>query len=334
MGRPLNKKYFGNRNLGRNGEQINGGLSNSQNYGDDHIGGEGIASISWSTLGSFMGNAAVAPITVPSLPAPTIPGGVQATYTLQFEVESVTTGAGKANLAVGDTFGWASVGNLVAKVTDLSGANAVFSVTASGASRGDALALASVPQDSQTVSLTKIAGSGTAATFVVDVLFRVKESSVTITEPGSGYTGTETFTFTKPGTTTGTVPAGTIVLTTDSGAIGSSTNQENAILMTARLTGGTATTVDIIRQVSTRRYKVTDGTRTSIVKLKSSLASAAGEGSIRATDSAGGTYFVTKLTSRKATVTQGTGTQFANGQSVPWTFGTATLNYSVKIDNA
>lgn len=334
MGRPLNKKYFGNRNRGRNGQQINGGLSNNQNYGDDKIGGEGIASISWSTVGSFMGNAAVAPITVPSLPAPGIPGGVQATWTLAFEVESVTTGAGKANLAVGDTFGWASVSNLVAKVTSVSGTNAEFSVTTSGASRGDALAVGSLPQDSQTVSLTKIAGSGTAGTFIVDVFFRVKESSVTITEAGSGYTGSETFTFTKPGTTTGTVPAGTIVLTTDSGDIGSSTNQENAILMTARLSGGSAATVDIIRQVSTRQYKVTDGTRTGIVKLKSSVANTAGEGSIRATDSAGGTYFVTKLTSRKATVTRGTGTQFATGQSVPWTFGTATINYSVKIDNA
>ena len=110
MGRPLNKKYFGNRNIGTGGDQVSGNASNSQNYSDDRIGGEGIASISWSTLGQFMGNDDVQVLTeVPALPAPTLPGGVQATWSVLFEVESVTTGAGKTDLAVGDTFGIASV---------------------------------------------------------------------------------------------------------------------------------------------------------------------------------------------------------------------------------
>lgn len=336
MGRPLHKKYFGNRNIGTGGYQ-NGA-------GDDFIGGEGIASIDWSTLGSFMGNGAVQVLTaIPALPTPTLPGGVQATWTMQFEVESVTTGAGKTDLAVGDTFGYASVPNLVAKVTDLSGANAIFSVTTTGASRGDALALADIPKDTQTVNMTKIAGSGTAATFTVDILFRVKESTVTITEKGSGYVGTETFTFAKPVSTVGTVPAGTIVLTTDSGSklgtgdLNAADNQDNAIQISAYIPtangGSSAVAGDIVKQEGSRRYKVKTAQGTGVVKLVAT-APAAGEARITATDSAGGTYYVTKITAHKALVTRGTGTQFATGASVKWTFGSAVLNESIKISNA
>jgi hypothetical protein len=121
----------------------------------------------------------------------------------------------------------------------------------------------------------------------------------------------------------------------DSGVISTTGNQENAIVMTAFLTGGSATTVDIIRQVSTTRYKVTDGTRTGIVTLQSTLADAAGEGSIAATDSAGGQYFVTKLTARRATVTRagGSGWLYATNESAPWKFDTAAGIY-LQIANA
>ena len=335
MGRPLNKKYFGNRNVGTSGYE--------QGQGDDFIGGEGIASISWSTLGAFQGNSNVQVLTaIPALPTPSIPGGVQATWTMQFEVESVFTGAGKTNLAVGDTFGVASVPGMVAKVTDVSGANAVFSVTTTGASRGNALALADIPQDTIGITLTKIAGSGTANTFLCDILFRVKESTVTITEEGSGYIGTETFTFAKPGTTSGTVPAGTIVLTTDSGNrpgtgdLNANTNQENAILIYAKTTsGGTSKLGDIIKQQSSRRYKVKTADGTAVVKLVAA-APAYGQATITATDQGGATYYVTKLTAHKALLTStGSGSpQFANGASVKWTFGTAVANSSVTIANA
>ena len=55
---------------------------------------------------------------------------------------------------------------------------------------------------------------------------------------------------------------------------------------------------------------------------------------INATDSAGGTYWVTKITNRRCRVTRNSGTQFADGSTVNWTFGSAVLNTSVKIDNA
>jgi len=326
----LNQKYFGNRNIGTTGA------------GDDKIGGEGIASISWSTLGSFQGNGSVQVLTaLTALPAPSLPGGVQATYTAQFEVESVGTGSGKTNLAVGDTFGVASIPGMIAKVTSTSNPNAEFSVTTTGASRGNALALASIPQDTVGIILTKIAGPGTAATFLVDIAFQVKESTVIITEKGSGYGGGETFTFTKPVTTTGTVPAGTIVLTADTGAPGSSTNQENAIFCYAKISDAitNAEPADIIKQRSTKRFKVKTATGTAICELKSSALSSSastdtGKMTIGATDSAGGTYFVTKIGNHRCTVTRGTGTQFATNSSVAWTFGAAVANQSVTLANA
>jgi hypothetical protein len=121
----------------------------------------------------------------------------------------------------------------------------------------------------------------------------------------------------------------------DSGNISTTGNQENAILMTAFLTGGSALSVDIKKQVSTNRFKVTDGTLTGIVKLTGSLADAAGEGSVRLVDTDDGTYFATKITSRKAVITRGTGTQtaFVTGTSVKWNMTAATAD-SLLIDNA
>jgi hypothetical protein len=330
MGRPLNNRFFGNRNVGTTGTTDNG------------IGGEGIASISWSTLGAFQGNSNVAVLTFPALPAPTLPGGVQATWTAQYEVESVFTGSGKTNLAVGDTFGVASVPGMIAIVTDLSGANAVFSVTAAGGARGDALALASIPQDTVGITLTKIAGTGTAATFLCDITFRVKASTVTITEKGSGYTGAETFTFTKPGTTSGTVPAGTIVLTTSTGALNStnaSTNQQNAIIAYAYVTGNNLI-ADIKKQVSGRRYKVTTTEGTAICKLVTDgVANAVGEMTITATDANGNTYYVSKLTRHKATLVRlvddggDADWLYATGAVAPWDFAAAS-GLVVQIANA
>jgi len=93
-----------------------------------------------------------------------------------------------------------------------------------------------------------------------------------------------------------------------------------AITMTAFLTGGSAGTVNILKQVSSRRYKVTDGTRTGVVNLVSTSAPAAGEGSIMVVDSGSGEYFATKITARRVTLTRagGSGHVYATGSSAPW----------------
>jgi hypothetical protein len=62
----------------------------------------------------------------------------------------------------------------------------------------------------------------------------------------------------------------------------------------------------------------------------------AGEMTINATDSAGGTYWVTKLEHAATIVSGGTGTpgtQFADYSQVVWTLDTPTVNVSVQLDN-
>jgi hypothetical protein len=174
-------------------------------------------------------------------------------------------------------------------------------------------------------------GTGAAATVPFGV------SGIEITEKGSGYTSVSDAAITFSGGTASYTP----VLTTDSGAPGSSTNQENAIIAYAKTTsGGTSKPADIIKQRSTKRFKVKTADGTAICALvaptapATSITPAFGQMTIGATDSAGGTYYVTKIGARRCTLTQGTGTQFASDSSVPYTFGSAVANESVKIANA
>jgi hypothetical protein len=303
MGRPLNKKYFGNRNIG-----------SASVTTDDGIGGGFVSGVTITTAGSYLG-AAQPTVT---FSAPDGVGGVTATGTTVMEVLSAVATAGGSNYSVGDvltvtysgqtaTFTVATLsGNAVATVTPL--ARGTFTATTTGAK-----------------STTVAPAGGTGCTLTIT--YRVKD--ITITEQGSGYTDAADAAITFSGGT----GAADAVLGTDTGIIGTVGNQENSITMIGFLTGGSAVQVDIIRQVSTNRYKVTDGTRTGIVQLQPSLANAAGECSIVATDAAGDTYYVTKLTARRAQLTQGTGTVYTTGKSVPWTFGTATSTVC-KIANA
>ena len=120
-----------------------------------------------------------------------------------------------------------------------------------------------------------------------------------------------------------------------SGSVGSETDQGNSISMTAFLTGGSALRADIVKQVSSRRYRVTDGTRTGVVTLTSTLADAAGEGSVAVVDSAGGEYFATKITARRVTLTRagGSGQLYTTGGSAPWKL-VAPVGAYVQIANA
>jgi len=213
-------------------------------------------------------------------------------------------------------FGNRNIGSTSVTTDDGIGGQAVASIAVTGSFSGKTTA---TPY-AVTISAPNLP-NGVQATATI-TFSSATAGTVTITEGGSGYTSVPTATCTLGGGTGN--PTLTATLSVDTGAVGSATNEENAITMTAFLTGGSAVTVDIIKQVSTRRYKVTDGTRTGIVALTSTLADAAGEGSIQATDAAAGTYFVTKLTKNLATLTRGTGTVYAEGASVPWTFDTAT----------
>jgi hypothetical protein len=182
---------------------------------------------------------------------------------------------------------------------------------------------------SNPASFTGGSGTGAAATVTFGV------SGVVVTEKGSGYTSAVDA---APTFSSGSASADA-VLTVDTGDIGSSTYQENAIIVYANTDANGPKIGDIIKQVSTRQFRVktTGGIKTCLLKgsaLSGTPTSDVGRMTIVAKDSAGGTYYVTKISAHRCTVAQGTGTQFANNSSVPWTFGSAVLNTSVTISNA
>jgi hypothetical protein len=321
MGRALPKRFFGNVNTNDSGDN----KDTFNNASGEGIGGQGIDSINWSNLGLFRGNDAInEPLVGLDLPAPTLPGGVQATWTVIFEVASVSTGAGKAGLVVGATYTYADGGSPTITVANVSGTNATFTTTG-----GSGVTYGSLPTDTTGVNITKVSGSG-PSTFLTDINFKVK--SVTINDKGSGYIGTETFTVTTYSATTGAAPAGTIVLTTDDG-IPYDPEAFPAIIAYAYVTSANQI-ADINKQESTRQYKVTTAEGTRKCVLKAGTPNAVGEMSINATDSAGGTYWVTKMTHNLVTLTPNTGSQFVTDTRAQWVLDTPVNGVSVKLDNA
>ena len=155
-------------------------------------------------------------------------------------------------------------------------------------------------------------------------------TAVVITNPGSGYLSAPTVTIADSDGGAETTGTATAVLTASGAA------RQNSIKCEAQVGAGTeVTTGDIIKQVSTRRYKVQTGDGTAVCKLVASDALGANEMSIIATDSEGETYFVTKLTGHRATLTQrsgGEGSLFATGATASWSFAAASGNI-VQIAN-
>lgn len=307
MGRPIHKKYFGNRNIGTTATTDNG------------IGGQGVASV---TLGGTNSGYSAIP-TSTFATGPKFPGGVRATGTANVGILATAVAAAGTGYTVGDVLtvvglGLGTAATLtVATITGVDPTGPIGTVT-----------ITTAGIYSSVLDLTALAvtgGTGINATFDVSDLTVV---SITITNKGSGYTSAPVFTIS--GTATGTA-----VLTVDTGPNGSLTNQENAIQMIAFITGGSAVLVDIVKQVSSRRYKVTDGTLTGTAALKSSLASAAGECSIAVVDSAGGQYFATKVTAHRVTLTRagGSGWLYTTGQTAPWKL-IAPVGMYVQIANA
>ena len=213
---------------------------------------------------------------------------------------------------------------------DKIGGQGVASVTIGGVWSGFTQATSTV-----TFSAPQLPGGVTAAGTVT--ITTGAPVSVTITEKGSGYTSAPTVTIADSDVGAETSGTAVAVLTTDTGAPGSSTNQENALTPFAYVTGGTRKVADIIRQVGARRYKVRTADGVMTCSLKTSAASnAAGEMDLTATDSSGKTYYVKKLTGHKATLVRygSAGHEFATDTAVQWTFGAASSGVSVTIANA
>jgi hypothetical protein len=224
-------------------------------------------------------------------------------------------------------FGNRNIGSTSTTADDGIGGNGIASVTIGGSWAGFTQATSTV-----TFSAPQLPG-GVTATGTVTITSGAP-TLVTMTEKGSGYNALPTVTIADSDGGAETSGTATAVYEVDSGAVRSATNNENAIIPNAKTTsGGTSQYADIIRQVSSRRFKVKTADGTAICALKASAVTTVGEMSILANDSVNGTYFVTKITAHKVTVTQGTGTQFATGASVPWGFGAAVLNTTLQLSN-
>jgi hypothetical protein len=310
MGRPLNKKYFGNRNLGTTGT------------GDDGIGGSRVASVTIDTPGSYAG--AASPTVSFSAPDLAGVGAVTATGTVVMEALSAVATVNGNGYNVGDvltvSYGGQTATFTVATLTGGAGSGVA---TVTPLARGTFTAT-TVGDKATTVA----PAGGTFATLTIT--YRVK--SVTMTENGSGYSSVADA---APTFDSGAA-AGTSVLEADSGIQGELGNNENAIKCFAFVTGGSRKIGDIIKQVSTDRYKVETADGEMICQLVTDgVANAAGEMDITVVDTAGKTYYVSKITAHRATLVQygAAGHVFSTGESAAWSFDAAATGY-VQIANA
>lgn len=319
MGRPINKKYFGNRNIGSTGT--------GDNYG---IGGEGLAAYSLAVQKGVVAiNNTYKYFPALSIPAPNLPTGVQATATVVWEINTITLSNGGSGYALNQS--GVAIDQLLGSIhtdaqttpaitIDTDGTGAVTAATL-GTNRGEWTTIDGTGITTWGIQL------GAANTAQLTITFRLK--SITTAEKGSGYTAVPTLSWTRASSQTagGQTQTGTptVALTTDSGAIRSSTNQENAIIVSAYIpvaNGGSSAVIgDIVKQVGARRFKVITAQGTGKCKLVAA-APAAGEMTIIATDSKGSTYYVTKIQEKKVTLTQktdgGTGFDYTTGTVAKW----------------
>jgi hypothetical protein len=187
--------------------------------------------------------------------------------------------------------------------------------TDAGASRGEFIN--TPPTAALTYEVCSVAVPTGTTNGQAQVKFRVKR--IEVLTSGSGYTGTETFSWATAGRSASPFPAPpALVLTTDSGAPGSATNQENAIIIHANTSNGgtTAKVGDIIKQSNTRSYKVKTADGIKVCKLGITDTPAPRGAYIKATDNNGNTYFVTKLTAHKATLVRWT-----RNNTATWLYG-------------
>jgi len=161
---------------------------------------------------------------------------------------------------------------------------------------------------------------GTAASGTANVSGAGRITSLNLAVAGTGYTSTGSVTVTFSPATTGTAATVSIALTS---------SVQNAISGQAYLTtGSSAVAFDIQKQESSRRYLVRTSQGQGIVKLKAVPAASlvAGEMNIVATDANGSTYFVKKLTARRAVLVQSTASTsflFNTDQAAGWTLNSA-----------
>ena len=316
MGRPIKKRF------------INTGSSTNAS------GGESVAS-----LVAHGGNNYSAGTTI-AFPAPGQGGGSTATATITFVAPTAgLTGNGNiASVTLTSAGGGYLVRNIQANVTF--GFNKPANVVVDG--------------------FTQIAGnvfkfssgvtSGIYAGMVANVFFTTlhlgnptKVVSVNTTTGNITMSMANSAAITSPISFGDVGRLGNVVATMDPAVTTANTIQANAFISVA--SGGLGGRLSDITSVKgSRRYRVTNDQGTDTVRLiKSTECGAAntaggpptyGTMTISATDSTGGTYWVTKLDGRTATITpggSGPGTEFSANAQVIWSVNAAVVNTTVKL---
>lgn len=264
--------------------------------------GDSVLSYAFSNRGTY---TALPTVTVS---APSLAGGVTAAGTLSMRAVSATVAAAGTNYVQGD----------ILTVVGGTGSAATFTVATVGAggevltvtvaNQGNYTALATNPRTTTTNSV-----AGTDATLTVT--YEVRD--FVITNAGSGYVSAAdaALTFDPASTTASTA---TLLATTT-----------NVILAQAKVVGSsTVLPADISRQVGTNDYVMTTTDGTSRVALTTTDTPAPGGAYIVATDVNGSTYWVTKLTARRARLVRRTmsGSYIhATGATAAWSFAAPSL---------
>jgi hypothetical protein len=349
MGRPLNKKYFGNRNIGTNRPT------------DDMIGGQGVGSVSQPSggAGSFVVNQTYQNFPTLTASAPTIANGTTAVLSPVFEIETVTYASGGATgYANGLSTSISGMGG-GAVVNIVLTTGAVSSVNLTGGNRGEFRRGDITGVGLTTFNVRQTPNAGTD--LQINVTFRVKR--IEVTNSGSGYVTAPSLSWGGHTFTGQTAPSLNVVtMATDTGAVGSATYEENAIIAWA-YTGGQFVEVDLQKQISTKRYRFNKTGEVSRVGVEigriryDHVADGTGgytaaqgkELNIFATDASGGTYLVRKLYNRTCTLypfavgsslatatglpQSSAGTLYTRGEQVKWSFAAASAGV-VQIQNA
>lgn len=373
MGRPIKKRFFGNLNTpyndymtggptGSGGESVAGVTIGGTNNayvavptvtfaaptlpggvtatGTAHMAVVGISTYSQSIANSVAGQTLTlaggtgveGTITVDStqiLNAPTIVNS--GTNYVTGDVVTITGGTGlRATMAVvaagGSVTGWgvrtggiytANPGTLTGAATTSTGTGTGLTVSFLMSIYGYTLATGG---DYTALPTNVAAVSSGASNPTWSLTYKVK--SVNVANAGSGYAAPPAITMAGNATKVA-------VMTTSS---------INALAVTAFLTtGSNALSADIMKQEASHRYLVRNTEGRGQCKLVSTSTLAAGQMNLIATDVSSSTYFVTKLTSRKALLTQytdgGSGFNFASGTQAGWTVGTASTG-TVTVANA
>lgn len=296
MGRPINKKYFGNTNAGA-----------TSTSSDNGIGGEGVASAAITVAGSY---TTLRPTFTFS--APQIVTGVTATGTITSEVLSATIsgGTGYGNAQTFDLTVTTAGGSAVLNVTSTAGGaiTTVNSITSRGSFAGIS-------------AVTSVSG-GTGTGAVPVLTYRAK--SVTITNSGSGYTSVTVSGYVNQGGIT----VATLVLTSNrQNALSFLAWVPTATNGTLN-TGGSAVLGDIVKQQGTKRYYVKTAQGYGVCNLTTGTVTR-GALTVIASDWNGNTYWVTRLESRKARLWRKTQSGsnawvYATGDLARWSLNAAT----------